>query len=96
MSGAGLWSADIMEALGKPEAAATLRWGFPDSIGDVLDELDTTREEVDGALADLGEANSERDDMAGRLDEARADLARLEAMLCATCRAKWTAPEVTS
>lgn len=88
-----LLSADIMEALGKPEAAATLRWGFPDSIGDVLDELDVTREEVDEALADLGEANSERDDMAGRLDEARADLARLEAMLCAACRAAWTAPE---
>lgn len=96
MTGAGLWSADIMEALGKPEAAATLRWGFPDRIGDVLDELDATREELEEASGGLGEANSERDDMAGRLEEARADLARLEALLCATCRAAWTAPEVTS
>jgi hypothetical protein len=86
MSGASLYAAEIMEALGKPEAAATLRWGFPDSIGDVLDELDVARGELETALGDVGEASRERDDATGTLS-------RLEAMLCKPCRAKWTAPE---
>jgi uncharacterized protein (DUF3084 family) len=91
MSGWSLYAAEIMEALGKPEAAATLRWGFPDSIGDVLDELDTAREELEEARGEVGEANCERDDMGGRVDEARADLKRLKKMLCKPCKAKWTA-----
>jgi len=59
--------ADIMEALGHHDAAATLRWG------------ETPRSVLE----------AERAEFAGQLNKAVDRLARLEALLCKRCGAKW-------
>jgi hypothetical protein len=46
--------ADIMEALGRPDAAATLRWGErPASFADLTDERDSLDDELGHAAATL-------------------------------------------